>query len=621
MTVLKSCVLAFFALACGAAPKVEKVEPPNWWAPHTFNPVQVLLTGSGLQSATVTSASKAIKPEVRFASADGRYLFVYLDIARNAAPGPYRFDVKSAAGGTTFTFALERPLDPHGRFQGFSPDDVIYLLMPDRFANGDPSNDSPPEFGRPADRNTVLAYHGGDLRGVRERLGYLKDLGVTGVWMTPVYKNSNTAASPYHGYHTVDFYAVEPRFGTMAEFRGLVDAAHAAGVKVVQDQVANHSGPHHPWVTNPPTRTWFNFLDRTPRPRNNFDIAALSDPYARPKRLELPLRGWFAGSLPDFNQDDPLMSDYLVQNALWWIGMTGVDAIRQDTYPYVDRPFWQQWQAAITRQYPKLVVVGEITAPSPASLSFFQGGVKHGGIDTGLASMLDFPLQRATREVFAQGQPMTRLTDVLAQDSLYLHPEMLVAFAGNHDGERMLTAAGGDIGKLLMAQSFLLTTRRTVHLYYGDEIAIGKGGDRTDRGIRADFPGGFPADMLPGAVNAFTPEGRTGDAAVVFDWMRRLLHFRQAHTALRRGRLVQLFVTADQYAYLRSAPEESVLVVLNRAGAAKPVEIELDDLLGELAIPDGLRFRPWGAGPELPVSSGKVVIAQPKEIEIYWATR
>ena len=221
---------------------MEKVEPPNWWAPHTYNPVQVLVTGTGLHGATVTSASKNIKTEIRFGSEDGRYLFVYLDIARNAAAGAYRFEVKSAksdagsdAGGTSFTFALERPLDARGRFQGFSPDDVIYLLMPDRFANGDPSNDSPPEFGRPADRNTVPAYHGGDLRGVREHLGYLKDLGVTGIWMTPVYKNSNTTASPYHGYHTVDFFDVEPLFGTMAEFRGLVDAAHAAGIKVVED--------------------------------------------------------------------------------------------------------------------------------------------------------------------------------------------------------------------------------------------------------------------------------------------------------------------------------------------------------------------------------------------------
>jgi glycosidase len=427
---------------------------------------------------------------------------------------------------------------------------------------------------------------------------------VTGIWMTPVYKNSNPSGSPYHGYHTVDFYEVEPRFGNMQEFKDLVDAAHAAGIKVVQDQVANHSGSHHPWVANPPAKTWFNGLDRVPRTRNNFDIAGLADPYARPKRRELPLRGWFAGNLPDFNQDDPLMSDYLVQNALWWIGISGIDAIRQDTYPYVDLPFWKKWQSAIDRQFPGFTVVGEITAPTPAVLSFFDGVVP---------TMLDFPLQRATREVFAQSQPMTRLTDVLAQDSLYRHPEMLVTFAGNHDGPRMLTVSGGDVSKLLMAQTFQLTTRRVVHLYYGDEIAMGAGADRTDRSIRADFPGGFPGDT----PNSFTPEGRMGDAARVFEWMRDLLHFRRDHPALRRGGLVQLLVNQDQYAYLRSSPEEHVLVVLNRAGAAKPIEIEVDDLkLG--AMP---RFQGFGGAPAIQSVGGKLVISQPGAIQIYWAAR
>jgi glycosidase len=427
--------------------------------------------------------------------------------------------------------------------------------------------------------------------------------------MTPVYKNSNPAASPYHGYHTVDFYDVEPRFGTLQEFRALVDKAHAAGIKVVQDQVANHCGPHHPWVARPPTATWFH----SSRQRNNFDIVALTDPYARPARRAVPLDGWFAGSLPDFNQNDPLVSDYLVQNALWWIGMTGVDAIRQDTYPYVDRPFWEKWQTAISREFPKLTVTGEITAPTPASLSFFEGGTSRGGVDTHLPSMLDFPLEGAVRTVFAQGQPMTRLTDILAQDSLYRHPELLVAFAGNHDGPRLLTASGGDIGKLMMAQAFLLTTKRVVHLYYGDEIAMGKGTDRTDRSIRADFPGGFPGDP----ANAFVPEGRTGEAAVVFDFTRGLLHFRQQHAALRRGSLVQLLTAQDQYAYLRRSAEEQVLVLLNRAGSGKPVEIAVDDL----AIPDGVRFRGFGTAPELTVAGGKVRIEQPAEIGIWWAGR
>lgn len=420
MNLLRSCALALWGLACAiAAPTVQKVEPPNWWVPHTYNPVQILLTGSGLKGATVTPASKGFKIDVRAASDDGRYLFVYLNVGKDVRPGAYRFQLRNASGTCDFTFTLDRPLETTGRFQGFSPGDVIYLVMPDRFANGDPSNDSPPEYGLPADRGSARAYHGGDLRGIRDHLAYLKDLGVTGVWVTPVYRNSIPGSGAYHGYSTVDFYDLEPRFGTMKEFRELVDAAHQVGIKVVQDQVANHSGPRHPWVANPPTKTWFNYLDRTPRPRNNFDIAGLADPYARPKRRDLPLRGWFAGSLPDFNQEDPLAGDYLIQNALWWIGMTGIDAIRQDTYPYVDRPFWEKWQTAINRQYPGFVVVGEVTAPNPAVLSFFEGGARRHGVDTKLPSLLDFPLEGAVRNVFAQGQPMTRVAEILSQDSLY----------------------------------------------------------------------------------------------------------------------------------------------------------------------------------------------------------
>lgn len=594
-----------------ATPAIAKVEPPNWWVHHTWNPVQVLLTGTGLKGAAVTGP-KGFRIDVRRTSDNGHYLFAYLTIDPSTKAGTYRFQVKNAAGAAGFEFPLNQPLDPRGRFQGFSADDAIYLIMPDRFANGDPSNDSPPELGRPADRTVVGAIHGGDLRGIRDRLDYLKDLGVTGVWMTPIYRNSLAGVANYHGYHAVDFYAVEPRFGTMQDFRDLVDAAHRMGLKVVQDQVANHSGPRHPFVTDPPTPTWYNDLGRTPHVRNNFDIAALSDPYARPKRRDVPLKGWFAGNLPDFDQTDPLVSDYLIQNALWWIGMSGIDAIRQDTYPYVDRPFWEQWQSAIDRQYPKLVVTGEITAPAPAVLSFFQGGVRRSGVDTKLKSILDFPLERALRNVFGLGQPMTALTDILAQDSLYQRPEDLVVFAGNHDQPRFLTVAGGDISKLLMAETFVLTTRRIPHLYYGDEIAMGEGTDRTDRSIRADFPGGFPGDP----VNAFLAEGRTGNAAVVFHFMRDLLHFRLDHPALRRGGLVELMVNQDQYAYLRSSREEYVLVILNRAGPAKPIEIEVDDL----NLADGLRFRPFPQGPpEAAVTAGKLVIPNPKEINIYWA--
>jgi glycosidase len=595
-----------------AAPKVEKVEPPNWWVPHTLNPIQILLTGEDLKSATVTTASRGFKIEVRSSSEDGRYLFLYLDIAKSVHPGSFQFQVKNASGAGAFSFALDAPLDTKGRFQGFTASDVIYLIMPDRFANGDTSNDNPPGLNSPSDRKSARAYHGGDLRGIRNHLPYLKDLGVTGFWLTPIYRNTlPSGGNAYHGYHAVDFYDVEPHFGAIEDMRDLVDAAHRMGLKVVQDQVANHCGPQHPFVAHPPTKTWFNYLEARPRPRNNFDIAGLADPYARPKRRDTPLRGWFAGNLPDFNQDDPMAADYLTENALWWIGMTGIDAIRQDTYAYVDRRFWAKWQSAIDKQYPGFTVVGEVTAPNPASLSFFEGGTVRGGIDTKLPSLLDFPLSSAARAVFAQGQPMNRLVEILAQDSLYKRPDMLVTFPGNHDQPRLLTLAKGDITRLMMDEAFALTTRRVAHIYYGDEVAMTGGNDPDNR---RDFPGGFAGDP----IDAFTPSGRTGDAATVFDFTRELLRFRQAHPALQRGGLTELLVNQDQYAYLRSSPEELVLVALNRAGAATPIQIEVEDL----GIPNGMRFKSFAPNSsDVVVTNAKITLEQPTEIQIYWAKR
>jgi glycosidase len=395
----------------------------------------------------------------------------------------------------------------------------------------------------------------------------------------------------------------------MKDFKELVDATHAAGLKFVLDQVVNHSGNRIPWVGDWPTKTWVHYEDQTSRPRNNFDIAGLSDPYSRPKRRELPLDGWFSPAMPDLNQEDPLVSDYLIQNALWWIGMSGVDAFRQDTFPYVDRPFWEKYHTAIYRQYPQFVVTGEITAPNPVALSFFEGGTTRRGVDTKLRSILDFPLEGAVRQVFGEGQPMTKLVDLLTQDSLYQHPEMLVVFPGNHDQPRFLTLAKDDISKLMMADAFLLTTRRVVHLYYGDEVAMQGGRDPDNR---RDFPGGWPGDP----VNDFTAEGRTGDAAKIYNWTRDLLHFRQEHPAIRQGGLIQLLVNQDQYAYLRTSAEEDVLVVLNRAGHEKPIQIDVDDL----PLKDGLRLTPLATGaPAASVSNGKIVIEQPGEVQIYSA--
>lgn len=625
--VVVSAEFVFAAFLCSApllgAPVITKVDPPNWWVPHTLNPLQVMITGNDLKNAVVNSASRGFKIDTRYASDNGHYLFIYLNIGKAAKPGTYVFHVKNASGTADFKFRFDSPLDAKGRFQGFGPDDVIYLLMPDRFAvGGAPTgilsqtiNEAVTvggDRGGRRGRGNAQGYHGGNLQGIIDHLDYLKDLGVTGLWMTPVYQNSGTNnRGAYHGYSTIDYYAVEPHFGTMQDFKNLVEAAHRVRIKVVQDQVANHCGPGHPWNADPPTRTWFNNWDTVPKPRNNYDIASQADPYARPNRREVPVRGWFVGLFPDLNQDDPLVSDYEIQNALWWIGMTGIDGVRQDTYPYVSRAFWEKWQTAINRQYPDFVCVAEIGTETPAVLSFFEGGTRRYGIDTKLRSELDFPLEYATQRVFGNDGSMTDLVSVLAQDSLYLHPEMLVTFVGNHDQTRMLTVAHGDISKLLLAQTFTLTTRRTAHLYYGDEIGMTGGNDPDNR---HNFPGGFPGDTN----NAFTAAGRVGDAATAFNWTRGLLHFRQEHAALRRGDMVNLLVSRDRYAYLRSSPEEYVLVLLNRSGPTNSVVLAVDDI----HVPEGLVFKSFPPGsPDIPVKAGKLVIETPKEIEIFWAAR
>ncbi|MBZ5583089.1 MAG: cyclomaltodextrinase N-terminal domain-containing protein [Acidobacteriia bacterium] len=604
--------LALFLIAlsfcCMSQPVIDKVEPPHWWVRHTLNPIQVLLTGHDLSGAVVT-APAGITVQVRQASENGHYLFLYVDFSKVGQPRKCTFHVKTASGTAAFDFALLPPEPEAGRFQGFTSDDVIYLVIPDRFANGDAANDALPESGPPADRKNGRYYHGGDFRGIRDHLSYMKDLGVTAVWMLPVFRNSWKGKAPgyYYGYEAADYYDTDPRYGSLQDFIGLVKQAHSMGMKVMQDQVANHCGPGHYWVQDPPTKTWFNGLDRVPKLRNNFEIAALADPYARPKRKELPLLGWFNSELPDLNQNDPMANDYIIQNTLWWIGMSGVDGIRQDTYPYVDRPFWSRWQTAINRQFPKFFVTGEITASTPGVLSFFEGGQVRAGVDTKLTSMLDFPFFNTMRNVFARGQSMKQLTDLLAQDSLYRRPESLVSFFDNHDNQRLLAMAQGDVSRLLMAQTFLLTTRGIPELYYGDEIAM------AGRNQSEDFPGGFPGDP----VNRFTPEGRTGDSALVFNALHDLLLFRQKNPALRRGSLTNLLVEQDRYAYLRTSPEEYVLVFLNRAGGQKPATIELDDL----SIPAGTRFQSWPSGQAMELRAMKLELADPKPIEIYWAPR
>jgi glycosidase len=570
-------MLAFLlglAAICPAqtAPEVLKVEPPNWWAGHTINPVRVLVRGRNLRGARVQNPGNGIGVGPAQVNAAGTYIFVDVAIGANAAPGRRALRITTPAGTTEAEFEVLPPLAREGRFQGFTTDDVIYLIMPDRFADGESANNDPAQSHGLYDRSRTRYYHGGDLEGVINHLPYLKSLGVTAVWLTPWFDNVNhlnereqypegaagtrQPITDYHGYGAVDFYGVEEHFGTLAKLRELVDAAHRLGIKVIQDQVANHTGPYHPWVDDPPTSTWYNGT-KEHHLANTFQTWVLHDPHPVEQMKRETLEGWFVDILPDLNQNDEETARYIIQNTLWWIGVTGIDAIRQDTWQYVHNSFWRRWTSAIKREYPNVNVVGEVLDGDVAHCSFYQGGrSRFDGVDTGLDTLFDFPLLYPLRRAFAQGKSLKEVAWVLSQDQLYPNPNVLVTVLGNHDMGRFMSEPGATVAGLNLAHTLIMTMRGTPQIYYGDEIAMKGGGDPDNR---RDFPGGFPGDTR----NAFTKDGRTDDEQGAFEHLQKLGRLRAELEPLRRGALVNLFVSDQQYAYARATKQASVVVVIN----------------------------------------------------------
>jgi glycosidase len=548
--------------AAGApqAPVVQKIEPPNWWVNYT--PVlTLLLTGENLSGASVESLTKSVSVLGTEASANGHYLFVHLQLGSDVAAGTVSLHLITTAGSTTVALPVSARADPGGRFEGISRDDVIYLIMPDRFADGDPANDQP--F---YDRSKPMAYHGGDLRGIREHLAYLADLGVTTIWLTPVWKNTD---ADYHGYHVVDFYALDSHMGSMQDYQALVADAHRLGMKVLIDYVVNHTGPHHPWANDPPTPTWFH---GTPahhlEPAYTFN--GLVDPHASPREYLNTLDGWFAGRLPDLNPDDPALAAYLAQNAMWWTETAQLDGFRLDTFPYSSRQFWSGWFERLGQIYPQINAIGEVSDSDAAITSFFEGGRKQfDGIDSHLATVFDFPLCYALRDVVIKGGPMDKIVDVLRHDELYPHPEMLVTFIGNHDQRRFLSEDGSSPAKLKAATALLLTLRGIPQIYSGDEIAMPGGNDPDNR---RDFPGGF-AD----SHNGFTAGGRTAEQQDVFAYVQSLLTLRRNHSALRTGKQWHIGWDATYYAFLRESPEEKLLVIYNNAPKTVALNIPVEN--------------------------------------------
>lgn len=564
--ILFLCGAAVELRADGGAPVVSRIDPPNWWA--KLPDPMLLVYGRNLGDAKFAVAGKGVRIEKTQASANGHYAFVWLT-TKGAGAQRLRIRATNDAGSAEAEWELKAREPEAGRHQGFSAADVMYLIMTDRFANGDTGNDQPGY-----DPAAPRAWHGGDLKGVDAHLDYLKELGATTLWLTPILSNG-TEKDSYHGYAAADMYAVDSHFGRLEDYLKLARDLHARGMKIVFDIVPNHIGLESPWVHDEPAPDWLHGSAEK-HSQTRYNIQELADPHATAADGWEITHGWFVDAMPDLNQENPLVAKYLIENAMWWIETAGLDGFRVDTYPYVGREFWAEFHRELKLVYPKLTTVGEIYNGDPKLTSFFAGGVSHRGVDTGLYTPFDFPVYFMIRDVLLRNTPMTTLKELLGQDYLYPHAERLVTFFGNHDTKRFMSEDGASAAKLKLAFVLLATLRGMPEVYSGDEIAM-EGGDDPDN--RRDFPGGFKTS----SHDAFTQAGRTQAEQEMFAWASGLFQLRGKHEAFASGEQQDVMADGTAIAYLRgknlssgckAGGAERVLVVVSKDAAARDVDVQ-----------------------------------------------
>ena len=582
-----------------AAVKIDRIEPTDWYVGMKDASLQLMVYGEGIKTADVTTDYPGVRIDSLVRLDSPNYLLVYMNV-KDAQPGTMTLLFQQGKQKKKVNYTLKAREKKGYEREGFSNADVLYMLMPDRFASGRSDNDQVKGMRTyKNDRTQPSLRHGGDLEGIRQHLDYFKELGVTALWFTPVLENDSPdhgTQSTYHGYATTNYYRVDPRFGSNEEYRQLCDEAHEKGLKIVMDMIFNHSGFEHPWVADMPTKDWFN----TPEwllPENQAQSVALKtmdgdakvndkylqtsykltpvvDPYASKIDMHETVDGWFVPTMPDLNQRNPHVIKYLIQNSIWWIETVGIDGIRMDTYPYADAKAMAHWMKVIGEEYPNFNTVGETWVTEPAYTAAWQKDSKIAKENSYLPTVMDFAFydrinQAKNEETDDWWKGFNRIYNNFVYDYLYQKPSNVMAFLENHDTDRFL-GEGKDTVALKQALALLLTVNRTPQLYYGTEVLMNGTKNVTDGNVRKDFPGGFPGDTK----NCFTREGRTQAENAMFDWLSRLLHWRQGNDVIIKGKQTQFIPYKGIYVIARQYNGKTVLTILN--GNHKQAEMQLD---------------------------------------------
>ncbi|MEI6682548.1 MAG: glycoside hydrolase family 13 protein [Bacteroidota bacterium] len=548
---------------------LTRVEPPFWWTGFKKADLQLMVYGKNISLArisvdypgfTVKKINKVTNPD---------YLFLDMTISPAARPGiaTFVFREKEKVVGK-YLYELKERKKNAGK-KGFSSADVIYLVMPDRFANGDVTNDNAAGLVEPVNRDNPDGRHGGDIKGIADHLDYIRELGMTTVWITPLFENNQPKYS-YHGYSITDYYKIDPRFGTNEDYVKLAGAVHQNGMKLVMDMVFNHCGSEHWWMKDLPSPDWVNQWPEFTR--TNYRAGTSTDPYVSASDSNLFVRGWFDNTMPDLNQRNPFLRNYLIQNSIWWIEYAGLDGIRMDTYPYSFRDMTAEWGKRIAEEYPWFNMVGECWMGFPASVAYWQkDALNKDHFNSWLPSVFDFPMFDALSKAFNEDESwntgILRLYDVLSQDFSYPNPSNLVVFADNHDVNRYLDTQKNDIRKLKMAMAFILTTRGIPEIYYGTEILSTSGDYKGDGTKRRDFPGGWPGDPR----NAFTAQGRSVGENDMYNFLHTLLQWRKTKEVIHTGRFCHFIPQDGIYTYFRYNAKETLMVIMNNKEEAKTI--------------------------------------------------